>query len=258
MQSNNGRHHSDPFQLQEVRTAWVGQIAPGGAAWEAVIGGGEGGRQPGVGVNRFSRRSHPPRPTADARQGVAIGAQHSLPVSTSRPPPPPPAPLNREALHEALLASGRKESALASELTALRTRRRQLEQRAINAAKAAATVSPHAARLRDDLLAIQRQRERLAEKTRELELQRTRVRPKDIATLQRAKELMAKTQGGVDEARRQSAGEVEAAQARVERLARQQRDRLETSHRQHASLLREQIEGRVLREELATVMTSDS
>ena len=47
-----------------------------------------------------------------------------------------------------------------------------------------------------------------------------------------------------------------AAQGRIDRLARLQRERLESSHRRRASLQRERLEGRILREELAKEMDS--
>ena len=148
----------------------------------------------------------------------------------------------------------RREAALQGELVALRTRRRQGEQRALASAKAAATLSSHGARLRDDLLSLQRQREQLAEKSRELEQSRLRVRPKDIATLARAQKLLAKSAEGVDEMRRSAQSELDAAQARIDRLAKVQRERLEVSHRRRESLQRELLEGRILREELAGEM----
>ena len=102
--------------------------------------------------------------------------------------------------------------------------------------------------------AIERMRRENKEKRRELETTRLRVRPKDIATLQRAKALVAKTQGAVDEQRRDTAKDLAAVQVRIDRLARQQRERLELSHRRRGALLRERLEVRILREALAEEM----
>ena len=58
----------------------------------------------------------------------------------------------------------------------------------------------------------------------------------------------------MEEHRRRTEGELSAAQGRIDRLARLQRERLESSHRRRASLQRERLEGRILREELAKEM----
>ena len=54
--------------------------------------------------------------------------------------------------------------------------------------------------------------------------------------------------------RRSAQSELDAAQARIDRLAKVQRERLEVSHRRRESLQRELLEGRILREELAGEM----
>jgi hypothetical protein len=174
----------------------------------------------------------------------------------------PPAPAlasgaggaGREDLYGQLLAMRRREAVLEAELIAIKTRRRQREAKALGAAKAAAALSPAAARLRDELLVVQRHRDSIAEKQRHLEQSQLRVRPKDLATLQRARELVARTSGDTEEHRRRTEGELSAAQGRIDRLARLQRERLESSHRRRASLQRERLEGRILREELAKEM----
>jgi hypothetical protein len=145
----------------------------------------------------------------------------------------------REDLYGQLLAMRRREAVLEAELIAIKTRRRQREAKALGAAKAAAALSPAAARLRDELLVVQRHRDSIAEKQRHLEQSQLRVRPKDLATLQRARELVARTSGDTEEHRRRTEGELSAAQGRIDRLARLQRERLE---------------GRILREELAKEM----
>jgi hypothetical protein len=160
----------------------------------------------------------------------------------------------REDLYGQLLAMRRREAVLEAELIAIKTRRRQREAKALGAAKAAAALSPAAARLRDELLVVQRHRDSIAEKQRHLEQSQLRVRPKDLATLQRARELVARTSGDTEEHRRRTEGELSAAQGRIDRLARLQRERLESSHRRRASLQRERLEGRILREELAKEM----
>ena len=179
-------------------------------------------------------------PTAALASGTS-GAQHGA---------------GREDLYGQLLAIRRREAVLEAELVAIKTRRRQREAKALGAAKAAAALSPAAARLRDELLVVQRHRDSIAEKQRQLEQAQLRVRPKDLATLQRARELVARTSGDMEEHRRRTEGELSAAQGRIDRLARLQRERLESSHRRRASLQRERLEGRILREELAKEMDS--
>ena len=179
-------------------------------------------------------------PTAALASGTS-GAQHGA---------------GREDLYGQLLAMRRREAVLEAELVAIKTRRRQREAKALGAAKAAAALSPAAARLRDELLVVQRHRDSIAEKQRQLEQAQLRVRPKDLATLQRARELVARTSGDMEEHRRRTEGELSAAQGRIDRLARLQRERLESSHRRRASLQRERLEGRILREELAKEMDS--
>ena len=80
-----------------------------------------------------------------------------------------------------------------------------------------------------------------------------RVRPKDIKTLARAKALV--NPHGVDlnaEVVAKEEEEVAAVQAAVDRLARRQRELLQTSQRKRSTLERELIEERILRDELAT------
>ena len=214
-------------------------------------------RLPPVASRPVSSRQLPPqgKSVAKVQRHQLIGLGGRRPASAGDLAPTSMVPTaRREDLYAALMSMRRKESALEAELMALKTRRRQREQRAMTAARAAAGISPAAARLRDELMAVQRQRDLIAEKGRELEQTRLRVRPKDIATLQRAKALVAKTQEAVDEQRRKSEGDLGAVQGRIDRLARVQRERLELSHRHRAALQRERLEGRILREELAFEM----
>ena len=189
----------------------------------------------------MSARAGGAAPPAAALASGTSGAQHGA---------------GREDLYGQLLAMRRREAVLEAELIAIKTRRRQREAKALGAAKAAAALSPAAARLRDELLVVQRHRDSIAEKQRQLEQAQLRVRPKDLATLQRARELVARTSGDMEEHRRRTEGELSAAQGRIDRLARLQRERLESSHRRRASLQRERLEGRILREELAKEMDS--
>ena len=173
------------------------------------------------------------------------GAQHYRKYDTPAPLP------SRTELYDRLLGLRQYQSILEGELVAIRTRRRQTEQRALVHTKISTPSSPLLTRLRDELRMVQKEREDLAEKRRELEQTRVRVRPKDIVTLQRAKALLARSQCGAEEERRQWESELAHIRGRIERLGRQQRERLELSHRCRAALQRERLESRILREELA-------
>ena len=168
------------------------------------------------------------------------------------PPVRPQPPLSREMLYEQLQLARRRESVLQTELVALRTRRRQREARAIAATKSASSTSPAAARLHAELLELQRKRDIIVEKSRELQQTKRRVRPKDIHTLQRARALVQPKLGACDEENDRAESQVAEAQAAVDRLARQQREQLRRSQDARVDLARELVEERILKFELAT------
>jgi len=99
--------------------------------------------------------------------------------------------------------------------------------------------------LRDELIMVQRQRDLVAEKTRELQANKLRVRPKDVKTLARAKALV--NPNGVDlnaEAVRGEEESVAQAQAQVDRLSRRQRVLLQETQGKRVDLERDLVEER--------------
>ena len=142
---------------------------------------------------------------------------------------------------------------LEAELLALKTRRRQREQKAISTSKAVAAPgkSALARHLRDELIELQKKREVLAEKTRELQHTKLRVRPKDIKTLERARALVEPKVGDHAKQAQADADKAAEVQATIDKLARRQREQLQLSQRGRAIVERELIEERILREELA-------
>ena len=112
--------------------------------------------------------------------------------------------------------------------------------------------SPAAARLHAELLELQRKRDIIVEKSRELQQTKRRVRPKAIHTLQRARALVQPKLGACDEENDRAESQVAEAQAAVDRLARQQREQLRRSQDARVDLARELVEERILKFELAT------
>ena len=106
-------------------------------------------------------------------------------------------------------------------------------------------------RLKDELTRLQKQRELIATKARELQQTRLRVRPKDVATLQRARQLVNPDGADLRAASQEEDREVDGAQKAVDRLQRKQRELLQSSQARRADLERELVEERILRDELA-------
>ena len=159
-----------------------------------------------------------------------------------------------ESLTTQLAEARSKETVLQAELLALKTRRRQREGRALAASKLASSTanSAESSRLKDELIHLQKQRDLLSDKTRELQSTKMRVRTRDLKTLALAKNLV--NPHGIDleaEARSNEEEAVLAAQAQVDRLQRRQRELLISTQKRRATLERELVEERVLRDALA-------
>lgn len=185
--------------------------------------------QPGVGVRPKPRSA----PADGRRSGLGAGAKS----------------LSDAALYAHVQDLRRKESILQAELVALRTRRRQREAGTL--ARAASSNSPTVERLRKTLVEVQRKRELIAAKNKELQQTKLRVRPRDLRTLQRAREVLEPKLGERDDENREAEDQLALERAKIEKLQRQQREALRRSQDQRMELYRELIEERILKDELA-------
>jgi hypothetical protein len=181
------------------------------------------------------------------RGGVGGGASGSAAGRGGGAAPP----LSVARLEEELQLARRRATILEAELIALRTRRRQRESRALASSKTHAGASPSVARLHEQLLSLQRQREALAQKSRELQQTKRKVRPKDIHTLQRARALVEPKLTARDAEQDAAEAKLKEVQAGVDKLSQQQRDQLYRSQEARNALQRELIEERILKLELA-------
>ena len=238
-------------------TGFVGVEPPGGsslgsahmAGMHRQMGGAPPGRRRPLRDYRSTEVSQAPRIVSAPVVGPPGGSAPPRPRQLSWQPA-----ASREVLASQLSEAQRKESVLQAELVALKTRRRQRENRALAASKVAASTAttPSAARLRDELMQLQKQRDLIATKTRELQANKRRVRPNDIKVIERARALVNPEGMNLQaEAVAREEEAVDAAQAQVDRLALRQRDLLQVSQTRRATLARELVEERLLREELA-------
>lgn len=104
---------------------------------------------------------------------------------------------------------------------------------------------------KDELLRLQRAHARLEQQVRTLTQRRLHVRPRDIKTLERAKSLLDGPAAEAHRARAAAEGEVSEASARVKQLRQRQRTLQLAAHAHVAELTRDQLEERILDEELA-------